>query len=49
VDVPEKGVVHLFGFAVSAEEKKQMIGAVKKLAGVSKVKDEIGILPPGAY
>jgi len=49
VDVPEKGVVHLFGFAVNEEKKKQMIAAVKKIAGVSKVKDEIGILPPGGY
>jgi len=49
VDVPEKGVVHLFGFAVNEEKKKHMIAAVKKVAGVSKVKDEIGILPPGGY
>jgi osmotically-inducible protein OsmY len=49
VDVPEKGLVHLFGFAVNEEKKKQMIAAVKKVAGVSKVKDEIGILPPGGY
>ena len=49
VDVPEKGVVHLFGFAVNGDKKKQMIAAVKKVAGVSKVKDEIGILPPGGY
>jgi osmotically-inducible protein OsmY len=49
VDVPEKGIVHLFGFAVNEEKKKQMIAAVKKVAGVSKVKDEIGILPPGGY
>jgi len=49
VDVPEKGVVHLFGFALNEEKKKQMIAAVKKVAGVSKVKDEIGILPPGGY
>jgi len=49
VDVPEKGVVHLFGFAVNQEKKKQMIAAAKKVAGVSKVKDEIGILPPAGY
>jgi len=49
VDVPEKGIVHLFGFALNEEKKKQMIAAVKKVAGVSKVKDEIGILPPGGY
>jgi cytidylate kinase len=49
VDVPEKGVVHLFGFASNQEEKEQMIAAVKKVAGVSKVKDEIGLLPPGGY
>ena len=49
VDVPEKGVVHLFGFAVNQEKKSQMIAAVKKVTGVSKVKDEIGILPPGGY
>jgi len=49
VDVPEKGVVHLFGFAVDQEKKNQMIAAAKKVAGVSKVKDDIGILPPGGY
>jgi osmotically-inducible protein OsmY len=49
VDVPEKGVVHLFGFALNEEKKQQMVAAVKKVAGVSKVKDEIGILPPGGY
>ncbi len=49
VDVPEKGVVHLFGFALDEEKKRQMIGAVKKVTGVSKVKDDIGILPPGGY
>jgi cytidylate kinase len=49
VDVPEKGVVHLFGFAANEEEKKQMIAEVKKVAGVSKVKDEVGVLPPGGY
>jgi len=49
VDVPEKGVVHLFGFAADQEKKRQMIEAVKKVAGVSKVKDDIGILPPGGY
>jgi cytidylate kinase len=49
VDVPEKGVVHLFGFAVNGEKKKQMIETVKKVAGVSKVNDDIGILPPGGY
>ena len=49
LDLPEKGVVHLFGFAVNEEKKSQMIAAVKKVAGVSKIKDEIGILPPGGY
>jgi len=49
VDVPEKGVVHLLGFAMNEEKKNQMIAAVRKVAGVSKVKDEIGILPPGGY
>ena len=49
VDVPEKGVVQVIGFAVDEEKKKQMLAAVKKVAGVSKVKDEIGILPPGGY
>src|SRR4030042_113442 len=33
VDVPEKGVVHLFGFALNEEKKNQMIAAVKKVAG----------------
>lgn len=49
LDVPEKGVVHLFGFALDQERKSQMIAAVKKVAGVTKVKDDIGILPPGGY
>jgi len=49
VDVPERGLVHLFGFAVNEEKKNQMIAAAKKVAGVSKVKDEIGILPPASY
>jgi len=41
--------VHLFGFAVNQEKKNQMIAAAKKVAGVSRVKDEIGVLPPGGY
>jgi cytidylate kinase len=49
VDVPEKGVVHLLGFAVNQEKKNQMIAAAKKVPGVSKVRDDIGILPPGGY
>ena len=49
VDVLEKGVVHLLGFAVNEEKKKQMIAAVRKVAGVVKVEDEIGVLPPGGY
>jgi cytidylate kinase len=49
VDVPERGLVHLLGFAVNEEKKKQMIAAVKKVAGVSKVKDDIGIVPAASY
>lgn len=49
VDVPEKGAVHLFGFAVNQENKKKMIEAVKKVSGVLRVKDDIGILPPAGY
>jgi len=33
---------------VNEEKKKQMIAAVKEVAGVSKVKDDIGIVPPRA-
>ena len=49
VEVPEKGLVQLGGYASTEEDKQRMLKIAKKLPGVTKVKDEVGILPPGGY
>jgi hypothetical protein len=48
VEVPEKGVVQIFGFATSTEMKKQVTDAVKGVPGVTQVKGELGVLPASA-
>ena len=49
VEVPEKGVAHIYGYASTAEDKKRMLETARKVSGVSKIKDEVGVLPAGAY
>ena len=49
VEVPEKGVVQIFGYASTAEDKKRLIDAASKVSGAASIKDEVGILPAGRY
>ena len=47
-EAPEKGVARIFGYASTAESKKHMLETARKVPGVSKIVDEVGVLPPGA-
>ena len=49
VEVPEKGTVQIYGYTSTADNKKRMLETAKKVAGVTKVIDEVGVLPPGGY
>jgi cytidylate kinase len=49
VEVPEQGLVQITGYTTTEEDKNRMVKAARKVAGVSKVKDEIGVMPAGAY
>jgi cytidylate kinase len=49
VEVPEQGLVQITGYTTTEEDKRRMVKAAGKVAGVSKVKDEIGVMPAGAY
>ena len=48
VEVPEKGVAQIYGYANTADTKKGMLEVASKVPGVSKVIDDVGVLPPGA-
>jgi cytidylate kinase len=49
VEVPEKGVVQIFGYASTADDKKRLIDTAAKVPGATSIKDEVGVLPPGGY
>jgi len=49
VEVPEKGVAQIYGYTNTADHKKRMLEAAKKVPGVSRIMDEVGVLPPGVY
>jgi len=49
VEVPEKGMAQIFGYANTAETKKHMLETARQVPGVSKIMDELGVLPPGAF
>jgi len=49
VEVPEKGTVQIYGYTSTADNKKRMLEAAKSVAGVTRVVDEVGVLPPGGY
>jgi cytidylate kinase len=49
VEVPEKGLVQITGYAATEEDKSRMVKVAKQVQGVSKFTDEIGVMPPGAY
>jgi cytidylate kinase len=46
IEIPEKGVIEITGFATSDEQKKTVMKIVKGVPGVVKVKGDLGILPP---
>lgn len=45
VEVPEKGVVHLWGWMYNTEEKTKLFSVVKGVPGVSDVKSDIVLMP----
>jgi cytidylate kinase len=49
VEVPEKGSVLIYGYTNTADSKKRLLEAAKKVPGVTKVVDVVGVLPPGGY
>jgi CMP/dCMP kinase len=48
VEVPEKGVAQIYGYTNTADTKKHMLETARQVPGVSKITDEVGVLPPGA-
>jgi cytidylate kinase len=49
VEAPEKGTVQVYGYTSTADNKKRMLETVRKVPGVSRIVDEVGVLPPGGY
>lgn len=49
VEVPERGTVHVYGYTNTADNKRRMLETAKNVPGVSKIVDEVGVLPPGGY
>lgn len=45
VDVPEKGVAHIRGYAVSEEDKSRLYGVVKSVPGISKIQYDVSVMP----
>lgn len=48
VEVPEKGVAEIYGYTSSVEIKQQMLETARRVPGVSRVVDDVGVLPSGA-
>ncbi len=48
IDIPEKGVVHITGFANTPEGRERMIKAVKGVPGVTDVRSEVEVIPLGS-
>ena len=49
VEIPEQGMVQVTGYVAMEEDKSRLVKTVKKLPGVTKVKDQVGIMPAGGY
>jgi cytidylate kinase len=49
VEVPEQGLVQISGYTATEEDKRRMVKAARRVPGVSKVRDQIGVMPAGAY
>lgn len=49
IEVPEKGVVEITGMVEMADEKDRLVEAVKGVPGVTKVIDEISVMPHVGY
>jgi len=49
VEIPEPGLVQVNGYATTEEDKSLMLKTVRKTPGVTKVKDQVGIMPVGGY
>ncbi len=49
VEVPEKGVVQIYGYASTVDDKKRLIDKAAKVSGVTKLIDDVSVMPPGGY
>lgn len=47
VEVPEKGVVYVYGYCYTVEEKDRLLEVVKKVPEVSDLKADISVAPTG--
>lgn len=48
IEVPEKGVVHITGFANTPEARERMIKVARGVPGVTDVKSEVELIPGGS-
>lgn len=46
IEVPEKGVVQVSGYADTEEARARFLKVVKGVPGVTEVRSEVGVLPP---
>jgi cytidylate kinase len=46
IEVPEKGVVQVSGYANTEEARARFLKVVKDVPGVTEVRSEVGVLPP---
>jgi osmotically-inducible protein OsmY len=42
-------VVQVYGYGSTADDKKRLIDTAAKVSGVTRIIDEVGVLPPGGY
>jgi len=49
VEIPEQGLVEVSGYTATEEDKSRILKTVKKIPGVTKVKDQLGIMPASGY
>lgn len=48
IEVPEKGVVHITGIAHVEGAEERLLKVVKGVPGVTDIRSEVVVMPPGA-
>jgi len=48
IEVPEKGVVHITGATHMQGAEERLLKVVKGVSGVTEVRSEVVVMPPGA-